>query len=151
MFHLQVVALLVSTAMGVAAPAGNQAEAGKLVIQVCHPDAAFGKVLLAVYNQEQGFLDGGQLLGRRLQVEAGDDVLFELDDLPYGEYALALYHDLNGNERFDTNILGIPVEPYAFSNNVRAKWSKPRYEEARFDFQQHEQRVMVRLKRWRAH
>ena len=148
MFHLQVVALLIHLAV---APAGSPPEAGKLVVQVCHPDAAHGKVLLAVYNREEGFLDGGHLFGRRLAIEGSDDVLFELDDLPYGDYALALFHDLNGNEHFDTNLLGIPVEPYAFSNNVRAKWSKPRYHEASFDFRQHGQRVVVQLKRWRAH
>jgi uncharacterized protein (DUF2141 family) len=34
-----------------------------------------------------------------------------------GVYALALYHDENGNRHFDRNGLGIPVEGFGFSNN----------------------------------
>ena len=52
--------------------------------------------------------------------------------LPYGHYALKLYHDMNGNDRLDTNFLGIPTEPHAFSNNARAQFGPPSYEEAKF-------------------
>lgn len=34
-----------------------------------------------------------------------------------GVYALALYHDENGNRHFDRSGLGIPVEGFGFSNN----------------------------------
>jgi uncharacterized protein (DUF2141 family) len=34
-----------------------------------------------------------------------------------GVYALALYHDENGNRHFDRNGLGIPVEGFGFTNN----------------------------------
>jgi uncharacterized protein (DUF2141 family) len=34
-----------------------------------------------------------------------------------GVYALALYHDENGNRHFDRSGLGIPTEGYGFSNN----------------------------------
>jgi uncharacterized protein (DUF2141 family) len=34
-----------------------------------------------------------------------------------GVYALALYHDENGNRHFDRNGLGIPAEGFGFSNN----------------------------------
>ena len=34
-----------------------------------------------------------------------------------GIYALALYHDENGNRRFDRTGIGFPAEGYGFSNN----------------------------------
>jgi uncharacterized protein (DUF2141 family) len=34
-----------------------------------------------------------------------------------GTYALAIYHDENGNEKFDRNGIGFPAEGYGFSNN----------------------------------
>ena len=38
--------------------------------------------------------------------------------LPHtGVFALAVYHDRNGNRRFDRNSLGLPAEPGGFSNN----------------------------------
>ncbi|MBW8784794.1 MAG: DUF2141 domain-containing protein [Novosphingobium sp.] len=34
-----------------------------------------------------------------------------------GNYVLALYHDENGNRKFDRSGLGLPAEGYGFSNN----------------------------------
>jgi uncharacterized protein (DUF2141 family) len=34
-----------------------------------------------------------------------------------GVYALALYHDENGNQKFDRTGIGLPAEGYGFSNN----------------------------------
>jgi uncharacterized protein (DUF2141 family) len=34
-----------------------------------------------------------------------------------GTYALAMYHDENGNQKFDRNGIGFPAEGYGFSNN----------------------------------
>ncbi|MDZ7848305.1 MAG: DUF2141 domain-containing protein [Owenweeksia sp.] len=39
--------------------------------------------------------------------------------LPTGNYTIKAYHDLNNNEELDRNTLGIPQEPYGFSNNAR--------------------------------
>lgn len=49
--------------------------------------------------------------------------------LPSGKYGVVAFHDLNGNEELDTNFIGIPTEPYGFSNNARAMLSKPDFEE----------------------
>lgn len=34
-----------------------------------------------------------------------------------GKYAVRFYHDENGNQKMDTNLMGIPTEGYGFSNN----------------------------------
>lgn len=53
-----------------------------------------------------------------------------LDDIPYGTYAVALYHDQNDNDELDTNMLGRPQEPYGFSNDARGTMGRPDFEEA---------------------
>lgn len=55
-----------------------------------------------------------------------------LSDVPHGTYAVALYHDQNGNDELDTNFLGRPQEPYGFSNNARGTMGPPDFEEAAF-------------------
>ena len=40
------------------------------------------------------------------------------DDLAPARYAVAVYHDVNGNGRLDTVPPGLPTEPYGFSNDV---------------------------------
>jgi uncharacterized protein (DUF2141 family) len=49
--------------------------------------------------------------------------------LPEGKYGVIAFHDINNNEELDKNMLGIPTEPYGFSNNARGLLSKPNYEE----------------------
>ena len=55
-----------------------------------------------------------------------------IDDLPIGEYAFILYHDKNSDGKMNRKFIGIPKEPYAFSNNIRPKLSKPAFEECKF-------------------
>ena len=55
---------------------------------------------------------------------------FVFTDLPPGGYAVAAFHDRNGDGELSRNILGIPTEPYGFSNNVHgfmgpASFEKP--------------------------
>ncbi len=51
-------------------------------------------------------------------------------DLKPGKYAIAVYHDENGNDEFDQGFLGIPLEDYGFSNGARAFLGPPSFEEA---------------------
>ena len=49
-----------------------------------------------------------------------------------GEYALACFHDENGNKMLDTNFLGIPSEGTGASNDARSFMGPPSYKAARF-------------------
>ena len=52
--------------------------------------------------------------------------------IPKGEYAILAFHDLNSNGKLDRNFLGIPSEPYAFSNNVKGFLGLPaKYDRAK--------------------
>jgi uncharacterized protein (DUF2141 family) len=57
-------------------------------------------------------------------------------DIPFGEYAIRLFHDKNGNGKLDKNFLGIPKEDYGFSNNTGGKSGPLKYEKAKFDFKE---------------
>ena len=49
-----------------------------------------------------------------------------------GQYILATYFDANGNRAMDRGLFGNPTEPYAFSNNVRNRFSEPDLSDQRF-------------------
>ena len=49
-----------------------------------------------------------------------------------GDYAIAVYHDQNGNGKMDKRMFGIPKEPYGFSNNIKPVMSAPKFSECRF-------------------
>ena len=62
----------------------------------------------------------------------GEDASFTFKDLQPGHYAVMITHDENGNGKLDTNVVGMPLEGYGFSNNPRVM-RKPTWDEARFE------------------
>lgn len=56
-----------------------------------------------------------------------------IDNLPNGEYAIAMIHDINSNNHLDTNFLGMPNEPYAFSKNFKPILSAPDFDVCKFN------------------
>lgn len=53
-----------------------------------------------------------------------------LKDLPDGPVALTLFQDVNANGRLDMNAMGIPTEPYGFSNDATVQFGPPKFEQA---------------------
>jgi len=53
--------------------------------------------------------------------------------LPAGKYAIAVYQDINKNGVLDRNWLGVPTEPYGFSNNPSTLFGPPSFQKAAFE------------------
>jgi uncharacterized protein (DUF2141 family) len=58
-------------------------------------------------------------------------VRYEFGDVPDGVYAVAVFHDANGNGKLD-KALGIPKEGFAFSQNPPLRPRAPTFKESRF-------------------
>jgi uncharacterized protein (DUF2141 family) len=50
------------------------------------------------------------------------------------DYAVTLFHDENKNGKFDSNMIGYPLEGYGFSNNVVPRFKAPSYDECKFHY-----------------
>lgn len=57
----------------------------------------------------------------------------ELNSVTPGTYALKVFQDLNGNGKLDTGWMGIPKEPYGFSNNAMGRFGPPALDDLWFD------------------
>ncbi len=90
-----------------------------------------GIVQAGLYNSEDGYKNGGSVRGARVEVKA-DTVIINYSDLPDGEYAIKLFHDVNGDGKMATNLFGIPTEPFAFSNNAVGKMGPAKWVDAKF-------------------
>jgi uncharacterized protein (DUF2141 family) len=67
-------------------------------------------------------------------------------DLPLGAYTVKVYHDENGNNKLDKTFIGAPKEKYGFSNNARATFGPPSYEEALFKLDKTETTISITVK-----
>ncbi len=90
-----------------------------------------GEVAIGVYRGADNYDASERAYGLRHPVD-GESVIIVFEDVEPGEYAIKLYHDVNGNREHDRNFVGIPKEPYAFSNNARGNMSAASYEDAKF-------------------
>lgn len=50
-----------------------------------------------------------------------------------GAYAVAVYHDVNGNQDFDRTFIGLPAEPFGFSNDPGRIRGIPKFQDVRFE------------------
>jgi uncharacterized protein (DUF2141 family) len=122
--------LIKTAAAGAAILAMNLAHGADLTIRVDDVKAEAGNVMVAVFNSEGTFLKAQVNGSGAPAVKNGTTIVIK--DLPAGEYAFAVYHDANGNGKMDKNLLGIPTEDYAFSNNAMGKMGPPSFASARF-------------------
>lgn len=104
----------------------------KLSIHISGISKIKGSLFIAVFRATDDFpVFGKQFKGIVKEVE-GKSQNYTFDDLPEGDYAVAIYQDLNRNKILDKNLLGIPTEIYGFSNNARRTFSAPSFQEAKF-------------------
>lgn len=105
-----------------------------------------GTLYLSLYNSEKGFPKdpkGAIRLGHTRIVNGIST--FRLDKLPKGTYAVACFHDENGNGKLDANFFGIPTEGTGSSNNAAGFLGPPKFRDAKFPLD-HDTAITVRIK-----
>lgn len=102
-----------------------------------------GQLLIAVSKHADTFGPGksNPYWGKAVKVDA-TTMQVEIN-IPYGEYALAILHDENGNRLMDYNLIRMPKEGYGFSNMAPDTFRPPGFEEAKFVFSEQHQSVQV--------
>ncbi len=59
-------------------------------------------------------------------------LMVSFSDIEPGDYAIRYFHDENNNGAMDTNLFGLPVEGFGFSNNAKVNFGPPSYQQAAF-------------------
>ncbi|OEK06935.1 DUF2141 domain-containing protein [Roseivirga misakiensis] len=91
-----------------------------------------GYVMVALHNGETEFPGDDAFMTKSIAVEKGSvEIVFE--EVPVGEYAIAVMHDENSNEELDFNSYGMPLEGYGFSNEAQGEMGPPDFDDAAFE------------------
>lgn len=92
-----------------------------------------GLVIAELYiNKQDGFLRGRNRLERVRFAARSPVTKFCLRAPEAGEFAMAVYHDVNANADFDKGPLGLPKEPWGLSNNPKVRFALPPIENTLF-------------------
>ena len=104
----------------------------RLTVRIAGLESSGGSVALALFDSGESFDQRDPAVDKIfLPVENGG-CEWVLDGLSPGEYAVMAFHDRNANGELDKNKLGIPQEPYGFSQGARGKFGPPKFKRARF-------------------
>lgn len=139
-------AALILAAMVAAAPvpAAPAADTATLTVKVAHVSPKGGEISLALYTAANYDDDDHPTLSRDVPADpAGTTIV--IDGLKPGVYAIKMMQDINGNGKFDTSWLGLPLEPYGFSNNAKPFLSAPSFDSTKFTVTTGDNTITIRL------
>ena len=71
---------------------------------------------------------------------------FSFTGVPHGTYAISVLHDENGNGKMDTNAFGIPTEGGGASNDAKARFGPPKFDEAKFVLRDAQLKLRVNIR-----
>ncbi|MEO6173647.1 MAG: DUF2141 domain-containing protein [Flavobacterium circumlabens] len=89
-----------------------------------------GAVKVGLYNSDGTFLN--TTYKSIVSEIKNNELTVTFKGIPKGEYGISTYHDENSNGKLDKNMMGIPSEAYACSNNARGFMGPPSYKDAKF-------------------
>lgn len=92
-----------------------------------------GNIMFVLYgdNPDDFLVKGKRILKQRIPAKRGT-VAFCVIAPKVGVYAAAVYHDENGNGKFDKNSMGLPSEGGGFSNNPSLFLFTPSHKQTAF-------------------
>lgn len=103
-----------------------------LTVTIAGIETDEGRIMAQLMRGERQF-SGAQrsaaLLDLAAQVGA---VTIRFESLPPGEYGIRAMHDRNGNGELERNLVGVPTEPWAFSNDASGSFGPPGWAAAKF-------------------
>ncbi|GAB3248247.1 DUF2141 domain-containing protein [Larkinella harenae] len=102
----------------------------KLIVDVQNIKEVKGQLRVGLYKPCDDFPMGCKPIANQIVAVNGSSTRVTFT-VPPGDYAVALFHDVNDNGQMDKKMFGIPKEPYGFSNNYRPRVSGPNFDDCR--------------------
>lgn len=119
---------------------------GDIVIVVYGLNNNNGQVGLALFRGPKGFpADENKAVKKSVAKVNQKKASFTLKNIPYGKYAIAVFHDENSNYKLDTTFIGLPSEGVGTSNNVKASLGPPKYKNAEFFHKKEKTPLLIKM------
>jgi len=101
--------------------------------------------MMGLFDSEESYKKGMPIRGVRVPVDkANAETLIE--GLPAGTYAIKAFHDIDGDGKMSSNPFGMPIEPYAFSNDAKAPAGPASWADAAFVVKSGVNRISITIK-----
>ncbi|MEO1378018.1 MAG: DUF2141 domain-containing protein [Cyanobacteria bacterium J06635_10] len=112
-------------------PRANATFKGNMRVRVDGLKNQKGQVCLNIFSTSKGFPSNEkQAIKARCVKAAKNSITVDFPDLKAGNYAVAVIHDVNGDNTLNRNVLSIPTEGFGFSNNPKILTGPPKFGES---------------------
>jgi uncharacterized protein (DUF2141 family) len=140
--------LLVASALILSLSATNQPSTGTgdLTVVVKNIRNNKGQIGLNLFHAANDFPNHPEksMFSVFIPAKAGSTE-YTFKNIPTDTYAVAVFHDENGDGKINSNFLGIPKEGVGVSNNAKGNFGPPKFDDAKFSFNSLTQTVTINL------
>jgi uncharacterized protein (DUF2141 family) len=91
-----------------------------------------GVLRLGLYDQASYPDDNSKPVASADVPAVAGETVVTLRNVPTGVYAIQTFQDVNSNDKMDTTWIGLPLEPFGFSQDATPFLSKPSFDETKF-------------------
>lgn len=94
--------------------------------------AAKGIIQIGLFDNKENFPDRDKVFAGAEPKATSNVISYTFKNIPSGNYAIAIFHDIDSNKKLKKNKLGIPVEGFGFSNSNKIL-GVPKFKDALFE------------------
>lgn len=123
----------------------NITQANKLDIKITGLKSNDGYIRLAIYDKAKDFPKNGEYYKLYKIKISNKTSKLTINNLPAGDYAIAIMHDKNNNKKMDKNMMGIPKEGFGFSNNPKIVFKEPSFNECKISMTNQPQSILIKM------
>jgi uncharacterized protein (DUF2141 family) len=136
------IAVAISVSGANFALADDAVDAASLDLDVTGLAPLSGQLMVAVYTSEADWNQNNAFRAARVDVDSGT-LMLAFEGLAPGSYGIKMFHDVDADGVMGTNLMGIPTEPFAFSNNARGSFGPATWSDANFAIAEGENRHAI--------
>ncbi len=106
--------------------AGNE-----IPVTVSGLESRSGNIMIAVYQNSKTFLSDDAYWSTTVTILESDQQVVFIEVPPANDFAISVFIDTNKDGKLNKNFMGIPNEPYGFSNDPSSHFGPPSFEQCK--------------------
>ena len=134
MRSINMLAIILFMLVGLGEIGAQSPTLGDITVVITDLRNAEGEILISLYDKAEGFPKDREAIIRSAAVAPGasGQVTIVFEDLPHGDYAIAVLHDEDTSQDMSFGAFHLPKEGYCFSNNVKVRFRPPKFKKTKF-------------------
>lgn len=139
--------LIVILFFGISVYAGEKTGNLNIYIEGFRNNKGSARVLLFSEREKDYFPSNHEKAYSAFVIEIKDKKAnINIDNLPYGIYAVTVHHDEDNSGKINTGLMGIPRDGIGISNNIRTRFGPPSFEKASIEILENDMKIKIEMR-----